>query len=736
MNRFFTRLAQHRLPVVVAALVIVSVSAVLAVGVRVDYSVEQFFPTWGRERAVFDRYRAVFPGEDAQVAFFLSTPSGLDGAAYAVLGRVADAFDERGLVDVQWPGSVPVIARAAATGHGLGKAATLVRRHPLYDGFLWNADGTVSVVQGRLPPALNHDAARRALVDALSSTIDSLGVTERWALSGTPVIRAKVPELLEVDQTVLLGGGILLFFVILFAYFRHAGIVFIGLGAVAPAYVVTLALMALTGRPVTILTSFIPIVILVVGICDTTHLLEHWSQTRSAGRGRIESVAETFERLAVSCFFTSITTAIGFASLAATGIAVVADFGIFTAFAVMATYAFTITVLPPLLTFVAAPPSVGRHGRRWGPVAALVRLARAALARRSRWVLPAFGVVTIAGLALASRLPIDTYLVDDLKDGTSIKQDLRWVQNAGFGLFQTNLFVRADAGELLRPEMVDWMDRFQRFVEKDPLVIHTFGLADVRRATQAPLQDVADAIPEWIYRPDHRAAQVVVTVRDAGSRVTLPFLDRVDDYLRRNPPPAGTADLTGTVRMADTFSFHVLRSFGPSIVLALLLIWLVMAVLFRSLRMGLVAMVPNLFPLVTLAGVMALLGVSLKPSTILVFSIAFGIAVDDSIHLMSRFNQLVARGRMKGRALRGALRETGSALVMSTVVVTAGFSLLMLSRFEILFLLGLLTATTALAALAADLLMFPALIDLAGSWARKDGDGPGEASGGAVPDEA
>lgn len=725
MNRFFTRLTQHRLLVVVAALVVVSVSAILAANVRVDYSVEQFFPTWGRERAVFDRYRAIFPGEDAQVAFFLSTPNGLDTTVYDVLARVADAFERRGLVDVQWSGSVPAIARAAAAGHGLGKAAMLVRGHPMYDGFLWNADGTVSVVQGRLPPDLNHDAARRALVDALSSEIDGLGLSERWVLSGTPVIRAQVPELLEVDQRVLLGGGILLFFVVLFAYFRHAGIVFIGLGAVAPAYVVTLALMALTGRPVTILTSFIPIVILVVGICDTTHLLEHWSRARTAGRGRTESIAETFERLAVSCFFTSITTAIGFASLAATGIAVVSDFGVFTAFAVVATYAFTITVLPALLTFVAAPPSRARSGCRWGPVSALVRLARVALARRSRWVLPAFGIVTIAGLALASRLPIDTYLVDDLKDGTSIKQDLGWVQNAGFGLFQTNLFVRADADSLLRPEMVDWMERFQRFVEKDPLVIHTYGLPNVRRAAQVPLQGVADAIPASIYRPDRGAAQVVVTVKDAGSLVTLPFLNRVDDYLRRDPPPSGTADLTGTVRMADTFSFQVLRSFGPSIVLALLLIWLVMAVLFRSLRMGLVAMVPNLFPLVTLAGVMALLGVSLKPSTILVFSIAFGIAVDDSIHLMSRFNQLVARGRMKGRALRGALRETGSALVMSTVVVTAGFSLLM--RFEILFLLGLLTATTALAALAADLLMFPALIDLAGSWARKDGDGPGEA---------
>jgi predicted RND superfamily exporter protein len=121
-------------------------------------------------------------------------------------------------------------------------------------------------------------------------------------------------------------------------------------------------------------------------------------------------------------------------------------------------------------------------------------------------------------------------------------------------------------------------------------------------------------------------------------------------------------------------------------------------------------MVPNLLPLVVLAAVMAILGVPLKPSTILVFSIAFGIAVDDSIHLMSRFQLCRSRGGSLEHSVRQAITETGPALVMSTIVVGAGFSLLMLSQFEILYLLGLLTAVTALSALAADLLLFPALV--------------------------
>ena len=126
----------------------------------------------------------------------------------------------------------------------------------------------------------------------------------------------------------------------------------------------------------------------------------------------------------------------------------------------------------------------------------------------------------------------------------------------------------------------------------------------------------------------------------------------------------------------------------------------------------LLAMIPNVFPLVVLLGVMVLAGVPLKPSTILVFSIAFGIAVDDSIHMMGRFTHLLACGFGRRRAVRGALRDTGPALVMSTLVVTAGFSLLLISRFELLFLVGLLTATTAVTALVADLFLFPALLEL------------------------
>jgi predicted RND superfamily exporter protein len=674
----------------------------------VDYSVEQFFPTWGPERDVFDEYRSVFTGEDAQVVFFLETGDALEPSEYHTLEAVADSFRAAELDDVAWAGDLPGVAEASMDADGLAAVLRPYRSQPLLSGFFWSPDASVHTVQAVLPPELNNDADRRALTTRLEEAVDGTDPADRWTLSGTPVIRAQVPELLEFDQSVLLGGGILLFFVVLYVFFGQGARVVLALAAVLPAYLVTLALMALSGTPVTVLTSFIPIVILVVGVCDSTHLLAHFDRDRSEGLDPRSAAASTFAALATSCFFTSLTTALGFASLMATGIEIIGDFGLFTALAVMITFGFSVSVLPALLSLGKDVPAGPRPAAARTLVDPLVRLARRAGTLDPRMTLLVFGSVALICLIAGSTIGIDTYLVDDLKDDTRVIQDLRWIERSGFGLFQTNVFLRGDGERLDEPAMLAWMERLQRYVEDEPIVLSTVGLPDVANAPAIP-----GVGTEALFRPDEDAAQVVIVVRDAGSRATLPFLDRVDAWISSNPPPVGAAEVTGTVRMAHMFSFHVLRSFGPSIVLALVLIWVVMTLLFRSVRLGLLALVPNLFPLVALVGVMALLGVALKPSSILVFSIAFGIAVDDSIHLMGRFTHLVRKGFGTGSAVRTAVRETGAALVMSTIVVSSGFALLLASRFELLYLVGLLTAVTALTALLADLVLFPALLRMA-----------------------
>jgi predicted RND superfamily exporter protein len=719
-------LVEHRIEVLALNVALFLIVAVGAGRVPIDYTMEQFFPGWGPERERYDRYKQSFHKEDAQISVFWkdSRPAGI--AVYRDLQQAAGYFEEVGQVDVQWLGSVEVAEVVKVEGESALHVHTLIeeerlsdayvrqvlaehRDDHLYRGYLWNAEQTVFAIHGTLDPRdMEDDLRRREIDETLQSELEALaGDRAEFALSGVPITRSRIPKLLDEDQRLFVGAGLLVFLAVLFFFFRHAGQVVLCLASIVPAYLSTVALIGLTGKPVTVLTGFIPIIVLVVGGSDIVHLLSRYRQLRAQQIGNADAVVSAFSELVTPCFYTSLTTAIGFLSLVGTRIGIVMDFGIFTAVAIFLTYGFSMTLLPVLLSFYAR-----RRFNDRGLQAAWARWivdAAAGLALRpARKVLAAFAVVALIGAGLGLSLRVDSYLIDDLKKGAGVRRDLIWVEDNGFGIYQVVLFLRQTDERPLRRAALDGDGADEALP------------GTVEEASQliflAELQD-ADFFTD-VYRELDGEAQVIVMVRDAGSRVMLPFLRRVDRYLESNPPPVGSAYSTGTVKLIQNYSAQVLRNFGPSLVIAIVLIFAVMSVMFRSLRHGLVALIPNFFPLLVLLAVMKIAGFALKPSTILVCSISFGLAVDDTIHVLSRFRRAMAEGLQLRAALRTAVRDTGPAILMTTLIVSAGFSLLMGSRFEVLFLVGFLTMVSAIAAVTADLFVFPAII--AAAWRRSE----------------
>jgi predicted RND superfamily exporter protein len=353
-------------------------------------------------------------------------------------------------------------------------------------------------------------------------------------------------------------------------------------------------------------------------------------------------------------------------------------------------------------------------------------------------VLGLFAGAALLAMGLGTTVRIDSHLVDDLNERSQLLRDLRWIEEAGFSVFQVNVHLVQEGGSPLHdPATLAWMERFQRTFEHDPVVVSTVALPDVLRPIRKATSEAGDdatglpgtleessqllllaemqegALVSDLYRQDEGEAQIVVSVRDAGSHLMLPFLARVDDYLTRTPPPGATALSTGTTRLIQNYTAQVLRSFLPSLALAITLIFAVMAWMFRSARHGALALIPNFFPLLMLLAVMGVAGFTLKPATILVFSIAFGLAVDDTIHMLARVRDLVRSGRPVDEALPRAVRDTGAAILMTSVIVSAGFAVLMLSRFEVLYMVGLMTMVSAATALVVDLFVFPTLIGTA-----------------------
>lgn len=751
----------HRTVVLGGCFVAVALAAVGVMRLEVDYSVEQVFPTRGPERAIYSTFKESFPKEDTQIAIFWREEAPLDGTAFRDMQTAALLFANAGLFDVTWWGDVEVAAPVTFAGEesleirplidsaGVAEGAlrTVLREHrddPLFRGVLWNAGQEVVVIYGFLPPELNTDTARRAVEERISDGVAALERDGRTlVLAGIPVVRSRVPKILANEQGLLLAVGLLMLFGLLWVAFRRVSQSLLSLVAILPAYLCTVGVMGYVGTPITILTAFIPLVVLVVGVSDTVHLLTAYREQWRVTQDRTEAVVRAFSDLRAPCFYTSLTTAVGFLSLIGTRIGIVMSFGAFTALAIAFTFAFTMTVLPVLLTSRwAGEPARNRENPPG--VAAVVGLAVRS-ARRS----PAPVVVTFMGLlgaaaVFAAALRVDTYLIDDMKDDSEIIRDLRWVEAAGFGLFQVNIFLESSGDEPLHsPATLAWMEDVQRFAEGDPVVVKTLGLPDylrhLRRAVADPGERQSAALPTTteeaaqllflaelegselvrdVYERETDRAQIILVVRDAGSRALGPFLDRVRHRLEQQPPPAGIAQVTGTVTLVQVFTDQLLHSFGPSLLLALVLIYAIMAYMFRSPALGLLTLIPNLGPLIVVAGIMQLSGFALKPSTILVFSVAFGIIVDDTMHLLGRTRLALRRGHNAAQAVEIALAGSGPALVITSVAVTAGLAPLLISQFEILYLLGLMTIVSVVVALLADLFVFPALMRLAARRGR------------------
>ena len=725
--------------------------------VRVDYSAEQFLVFEGDAQEVFEQYKEHFPREDLQVSAFLETTGPFTTDDYRTLEQLANAFTNAGLDPVRWIGATDFIQEVVIDGESAVEFVRLEdqsdvsdatlqtileprREHPLFMGTLWNQDLSVFGVHGYLAPTENNDAHRREVTAALQSTIVDLSETSgRIVLSGLPVLRTTIPLALEADMTRLLGIGIIISFIVLWLYFRRFSIALLCFAGVVPAIVLTLGLMGYAGQSISVLTSVVPIVILVVALSDATHLVVGTREAWRNGRTISEAVVHTFTNLSRSCFFTSLTTALGFAGLIATRNHLIGEFGVLSALAVIVAYLVTLTLLPALLAFTK---DLGPH-QEWGE-----RLWQGILTRVESllqlpvvWPSAAFGLLLAVGLIAGSQLRVEAYIIDDLKERDTILEELRWIEDEGFGLFQINVYLDQESDEGHSPEMLQWIEEFQAFVEEDPAVLGSVGLpqivnelgtaygtqpvgsdptseigsAEVRTRREiaellflAELED-DDALRD-VYLRDAGVGQMIVLVKDQGSQVLSPLTARVEDRLQSHPPPTGRATATGTVKLTTVLWEQLISRFLPGIAFSIVLVWLALSWMFRSVWLGLLAVVPNLVPLVLLLGLMGLGGFDLKPSNILVFAIAFGIVADDTIHFLGALARNLRSSNQIHAVLAQTIREVGPALVLVTVVVVAGFTALMASRFQALFLIGLLTASAAVLALLADLVGFPALL--------------------------
>jgi len=708
-------------------------TAVAVLGIsrlRLDDDLRALIRDSGGEFALVDEVAAIFGPPDRDCIVRATARSGdiFDAEPLMALESLAGRLrglegveQVRSIFDVRRQGAagaiLPVIPRRAEPLDAEARAEAKARaaRHPLVAGHLLSADAASSLLLVQLaadaerPPRSSEVVAR---IEAALADSATAGGPLAIELTGLPALREQAMQALRRDMLMFNSIGLSLAVVLSAVVARSLRSTVVACVPPFVGAVWALGALGLLGAPVTVLTSVVPSLALVVGTCDSIHFIEDMRRSVRRGLDPLAASSGAVHRIGAACGLTSIVTAIGFASLAVARIEAVRSFGIAAAVGALASF-LAVTLLTPL---IAATPfcsglRLGRSSRLAGRTANL--LAAFSVRHARPLVAVACGLTLLLALA-GSGIEADNRIVDSLPTGAAASQALARVDADFGGAMGIDIVVGWPADvDWREPAVLDAVRRAEAALAGEAAISRPISFATVagelppRARRRIDAASVGDLIS-----PADRVALVRARVADVGSRRLEGIYDRIDASLAalERDLPGWRFRLAGMSVVSARNIRQLVRDLGSSLVVEVLVIGCILAVAFRSPLAGLVSLIPNVFPLAVIATLLAATGRSLDPATVIVFNVCLGLAVDDTVHVLSALARNRREGLSIATAVRRAVAETGNAVMIGGVVLMVGFAAVTASSVPSLAGFGMLACAAVAAATLAELVFLPALL--------------------------
>lgn len=612
-----------------------------------------------------------------------------------------------------------------------------------------DADGraaTTAAVVARV--IINDDQPENAVrvVDSIRAVARQVEAKHgyRMYVTGVPVVEHAFMSYGRSEAATFVPLLLLTEAVLLYVFFRSVRAVVLPLAVIGLAIGPTLGIMALLGVWLNPLTVIVPQILITVGTADMVHVFTGFFELQRRGVARDGAVVGTLRQNFIPCFATSFTDVVAFGALLTASVVPMQELGIGASVGVVFAWFFSFTFLPAALA--VWPGRGGSHAPDTGQMAGWAALwvarvldrAATAVTSRPRTV----GIILILVFAAVSvfvaRIRVETAYKNMFKPDTSIRQDLDFIEGNLGGSEDVEISIdsgRSDGAKA--PRFLEKVEAIQAFAAAQPQVSHTFSIVDVLKRMNTVMHDNDpgfNRLPNstelsaqylLLYTlssrradlkdridVDNRRTRVSVRVRAQSSTETQAMGERIRSFIRERYPEL-SATVTGKALLYTAMQERLKESTVNSFGTAFVFITVVMVIVFRSLKIGLLGMIPNLLPVIASGGVMGLVGIPLDPGSAIVASIGIGIAVDDTIHLISAYLTHRRAGVPLGEVVRRTFRDVGAAIVFTSVILSAGFLLFAFSEFNFIAYFGVLATSLIVLALIADLLLTPAILVLA-----------------------
>ncbi len=619
---------------------------------------------------------------------------------------------------------------------------------PFYRNLLYNPETNAWLMGVRINKEVLISKNREKVVSDITELANAFGEKNKFEiyLSGLPLIRTILAKRIADEMQLFLLASVILSAVILLLFFRSVSTMLLSLAVVISGVIWSLGTMVLMDYKITILTALIPPLVVVIGIPNCIYFLNKFHVSFNETGDKKKSLVKMVERMGIVTLFCNITAAIGFAVFALTRSQILKEFGAVAGINIMFLFIISLILIPGVLSFLPSPKS--RHTKylenpqlnRW-----LGRLERWSLNNR-KFIYAITIVIVIVSAAGLFRLRSEGFIVDDLPKTDKIFTDLKFFEKNFKGVMPLEIVVdtkkkRGVTRNLNNLIKIDSLSQFlasmpdigkplniteglkfakQAFFEGDTMsysvpsefdMIPLKPYLDFKSGSDSSSNSFTKLVSSFIDSAKQEA-RISVSMRDVGSYRLPAILDsiqkKVDTIFAKDKY---NIQLTGaSVTFLEGSSF-IINGLKESILWAFGFIAVCMLYLFKSFRILICSLIPNIIPLLITAGVMGWVGVRIKPSTVLVFSVALGIAIDVTIRFLVNYKQELPRnGYDMKKTVIETIHSTGISIIYTSMVLIAGFIIFCISGFGGTQSLGWLTSLTLITATVTNLVLLPALL--------------------------
>ena len=649
----------------------------------------------------------------------------------------------------------PLVSQELPTAQAVDSVKQQLLNLPFYKGLVLSNDGKSTLMAVTFDDKIINTPYRVPIIKKMTDLgmqfEQKHGIKVHY--SGLPLIRTVVGDLVSHEFSMFLSLSILITALILLLFFRSFFPVIFPVLIVVLGVVWSLGVLVLMHYEMTILTGIIPPLVVVIGIPNTIFILNKYYHEFEISGDKMEALKIALEKAGITTFIANITTAIGFGVLCFTNSELLTQFGLVASLSILATFALSLILVPIVFSYLPKPKAkqTGIKHRKWMK-ALLAGLDGLVHQKRKVIYITTLVLIGISVIGIY-RININGYVVDDLPQNNNTLTDLKFFESNFNGVLplEVSIDTRRKNG-VMNQGTIRRVEKLERLISSYPEFSRSISLIQVLKfSTQA----FYGGNPEYYRLPDgleqnfilnyagnsgkssgtlnsyldstHQVTRVTFEMVDAGSKkmnaVLAELQPRIDSIFN---PKKFHVELTGSSIIFIKGTNYLLKNLYESLAWAILLIAGVMWILFRGIKMIAVSLVPNLVPLIITAGIMGFFGIPLKPSTILIFSIAMGISSDQTIYFITRYrHELRHSAKSISQIISDTIRETGVSMIFIATVLFFGFGIFAVSKFGGTVALGILLSITLLVAMISNLTLLPAfLLSLDGGVDRKKLKGP------------